>query len=77
MIARNIHHQSLRQLRCYARDKCFINDDKEFEIMMQFYHDLGIIVMHGETVILDAQWLIELFRQLITIPHYKITVRYT
>lgn len=74
LVAEDIYHQSLKQLRCYAS---FIKDDQEFDTMMQFYHDLGIIVKHRETVILDAQWLINLFRQLITIPHYENAVSYT
>jgi len=35
--------------------------------MLNFYHDLGVIVKHGRTVVLQAQWLIDLFKQLITV----------
>ena len=39
--------------------------------MLNFYHDLGIIVKHGHTVVLQAQWLIDLFKQLITVPPFN------
>ena len=45
--------------------------------MVNFYHDLGIIIKHRRTVILSAKWLIELFGQLITIPDFEKIVRYT
>ncbi|CAH3140179.1 unnamed protein product [Porites lobata] len=38
--------------------------------MVNFYHDLGIIIEHRSTVILSTQWLIDLFGQLITIPDF-------
>ena len=38
--------------------------------MLNFYHDLGVIVKHGQTVVLQAQWLINLFKQLITVPPF-------
>ena len=43
--------------------------------MLNFYHDLGMIIKHGSTVVLQAQWLIDIFKQLITIPRYKNMVR--
>ena len=45
--------------------------------MVNFYHDLGIIMVHRDTVILSTQWLINLFRQLITIPDSDKMVRNT
>jgi hypothetical protein len=38
---------------------------------LDFYHDLGVIVKHGNTVVLQAEWLIDLFRKLITIKPYE------
>ena len=38
--------------------------------MVNFYHDLRIIIKHRSTVILSARWLIDLFGQLITIPDF-------
>ena len=43
--------------------------------MVNFYHDLGIIIKHRGTVILSAKWLIDLFGQLITIPDFTKRVR--
>lgn len=63
-----MHYLEVELLQILARKKCFIKDEEEFELMMTFYHDLGLIIKQGTTVILDAKWLIELFRQLITIP---------
>ena len=44
--------------------------------MLQFYHDLGVIIYYGSngavdeslrnTVILNPQWLIDVFRRIIT-----------
>lgn len=42
--------------------------------MLNFYHDLGVIVKHGHTVVLQAQWLINLFKQLITVPPFNEVV---
>ena len=43
--------------------------------MVNFYHDLGIIIKHRSTVILSTLWLIKLFGQLITIPDFTKMVR--
>ena len=43
--------------------------------MLDFYHDLGMIVKHCSTVVLRAQWLIDLFKQLITIRSFNDMVR--
>ena len=43
--------------------------------MVDFYHDLGIIIKHCSTVIVSAEWLIDLFKQLIIIPPFDETVR--
>ena len=43
--------------------------------MLNFYHDLGVIVKHGSTVILRAEWLIKLFKQLITVRCFDDMVR--
>ena len=75
LIARNIYHMNLDQLRTYTKDVCFIEDEDQFHVMLNFYHDLGIIVKHRNTVILKAQWLIDLFRKLITIPPFDKAVR--
>ena len=75
MLSKNVYHLNLRELQTYARDNCFINDEEEFITMVDFYHDLGIIIKHCSTVIVSAEWLIDLFKQLITIPPFNETVR--
>ncbi|KAK3703402.1 hypothetical protein QZH41_007746 [Actinostola sp. cb2023] len=62
-----------------AKEVCFIEDQDEFMTMLDFYHDLGIIIKYGATVVLNAQWLIGLFKTLITIRPYddQTDSRYT
>ena len=62
----------LDQLLSVIRQVCHIVDEEEMTAMLNFYHDLGVIVKHGRTVVLQAQWLIDLFKQLITVrPFYE------
>ena len=63
---------NLDQLGSVMRQVCHIVDEEEMTAMLNFYHDLGVIVKHGCTVVLQAQWLIDLFKQLITVrPFYE------
>lgn len=55
------------QLLNVTREVCQIDDKEELTAMLNFYHDLGVIVKHGHTVVLQAQWLIDLFKKLITV----------
>lgn len=71
MLSKKIYYLDIKELQIYAKDTCFINDEEEFTTVVNFYHDLGIIIKHYSTVILSAKWLINLFRKLITIPHYE------
>ena len=75
LLAQNTHYVDVNELQIVAKEKCLIKDKNEFETMLQFYHDLGMIVKHRGTVVLNAQWLIDLFRQLITIPPFEEAVR--
>ena len=70
MIAKQIFHLNLVQLQSYAKKHCFIEDADEFAGMISFYRGLGMIIMHRSTVVLKAQWLIDLLKKLITIPHF-------
>lgn len=65
------------QLVTVAKDKCRIGDEEELSTMLNFYHDLGVIVKHGRTVVLQAQWLIDLFKQLITVRPFDEVVSNT
>ena len=67
MIDRKVYYLNLKQLQSIIQNVCFIEDEDEVATLLNFYHDLGIIVRHRNTVILQAQWLIEVFKQLITI----------
>ncbi|KAL9962049.1 hypothetical protein ACROYT_G031114 [Oculina patagonica] len=71
LVAKQIYHRNLQQLQYYAKKECFLKDEDEFAAMISFYHDLGVIIKHRSTVVLKAQWLIDLLKQLITIPHFN------
>ena len=75
LLSKKVYHLNLRKLQTYVKDNCYINDEEEFTTMVDFYHDLGIIINHCSTVILSAEWLIDLFKQLIIIPPFDETVR--
>ena len=75
LLSKKVYHLNLRKLQTYVKDNCYINDEEEFTTMVDFYHDLGIIIKHCSTVILSAEWLIDLFKQLIIIPPFDETVR--
>ena len=70
LIAKQIFYINLVQLQSYAKKHCSIEDADEFAGMISFYHGLGMIIKHRSTVVLKAQWLIDLLKQLITIPHF-------
>ncbi|XP_022809187.1 uncharacterized protein LOC111346088 isoform X5 [Stylophora pistillata] len=71
LVAENVYHTNIANLQTYAKDVCFIEDDEQFHTMLSFYHDLGMIVRHRNTVILKVQWLVSLFKKLVTIPPFK------
>ena len=76
LVARQIYHRDLDQLVSVINDVCSIDDEEELTAMLNFYHDLGVIVKHGRTVVLQAQWLIDLFKELITVKPYDELVSY-
>ena len=75
MIAKKIYCLNFKQLQSIIQKVCFIEDGDELATMLDFYHDLGIIVKHSDTVVLRAQWLINVFKELMTIPSLKKRVR--
>ena len=77
LIAEEVYYLNLEQLQGIIQRVCFIEDEDEAATMLDFYHDLGMIVKHRNTVILRAQWLIEVFRQLITIRRFNEMVSET
>ena len=75
LVLKNVFHMNLGQLQTVTREVCRIDDKEEMMAMLNFYHDLGVIVKHGQTVVLQAQWLIDLFKQLITVRPFHEVVR--
>ena len=75
LIAKKTYYLNLKQLQTIIQEVCFIRNENEIATMLDFYHDLGIIVKHHNTVVLQAQWLIDVFKQLITIRQYNDMVR--
>ena len=71
MVAKKKHFLVLTDLKTEVRKVCFIEDEAEMDTMLDFYHDLGMIVKHRNTVILQTQWLIDIFKNLITIPQFN------
>ena len=69
-MARQIYHMDLDRLLNVIIQECRIDDEDELAAMLNFYHDLGVIVKHGRTVVLQAQWLIDLFKQLIAVKPF-------
>ena len=73
-MAKQTYFMDLDQLLSVIRQVCQIEDEEEVTAMLNFYHDLGVIVKHGQTVVLQVQWLIDLFKQLIIVPPFDETV---
>ena len=74
LVAQHIYFLDLDPLLDVIRRVCHIKEEKEVTAMLNFYHDLRLIVKHGRTVVLQAQWLIDLFKQLITVRPQDETV---
>ena len=75
LTAKKINYLNLAQLQSIIQKVCFIEKEDEVATMLDFYHDLGIIVKHHDTVLLRLQWLINVFKQLVTIPSFNEMVR--
>ena len=75
MTDKKIYCLTFEQLQGIIQKVCFINDGDEVATMLDFYHDLGVIVKHRDTVVLQAQWLMKVFKEFVTIPSFDETVR--
>ena len=75
LVAKKTYYLNLEQLQAIIQKVCFIESEDEAATMLDFYHDLGMIVKHRTTVVLQAQWLIEVFKQLITVRPFSDMVR--
>ena len=64
-----------------ASDACNIFDDQEFQTLLNFLHDKRIVIHFNDTpeldklVVLDPQWLIDVFKMVITVRPYNIEER--
>ena len=74
LVAKQKYFMDLDELLSVIRQVCYIKAEEEVTTMLNFYHDLGVIVKHGQTVVLQAQWLIDLFKQLITVRPFDEAV---
>ena len=69
----------IERARQIASDECGIDDDEQFRTLLNFLHDQRILIHFSETpnlekmVILSPQWLIEIFKEVITVRHFKQT----
>ena len=72
---------SLAQARHIASEVCSINKDNEILTLLNFLHDLRILIHFNDTpelnnvVVLDPQWLIDVFKKVITVRPYDCKER--
>ena len=74
----NCKLMAIGEARQIATDKCGIEHDEQFRTMLDFLHDQKVLIHFNETqlnnlVILDPQWLIDIFKKVITIRRYEYT----
>ncbi|KAL9963773.1 hypothetical protein ACROYT_G027313 [Oculina patagonica] len=68
---------TLEEARKIASEVCNIVEDKELKTVLDFLHDQRILIHFDETpelsklVVLDLQWLIDVFKAVITIRPYR------
>ena len=67
----------LTEAKQLAFDVCRIDDDLDFQTLLNFLHDQRILIHFNGTpelermVILDPQWLIDVFKMVITVKRYE------
>ena len=67
---------SLESTKDIAKNDCNIVDEKEFETLMNFLHDIRSVIHYEDTVqlnklvVLDPQWLVDVFKKVITVKPY-------
>ncbi len=67
---------SLDKARQVAIEVCHISEEEEFVTLLKFLHDQRIIIHLDDNpslnkmVVLDIQWLIDVFKKVITIEPY-------
>ena len=69
-------HISLEAARDIADNVCSINEEKEFQTLMNYLHDLRSLIHFDDTamlnklVVLDPQWLVDVFKKVITVKPF-------
>ena len=72
---------SLDKARYIASEECLIYDEREFVTLLNFLHDQRVLVHFDDTpvlnnlVVLDPQWLIDVFKRVITVTPYDYKER--
>ena len=67
---------SIEHAKRIASEVCQIHDNQEFVTLLDFLHDQRILIHFGDTVelnklvVLDPQWLIDVFKAVITVKRY-------
>ena len=67
---------SLEETKEVAREVCNVFDEEEFITLLNFLHDQRVLIHFDETpelskmVVLDTQWLINVFKEVITIRQF-------
>ena len=67
---------SLETAASIASERCNVVDSKEFKTLLNFLHDKRILIHFDDTpelnelVVLDPQWLIDVFKKVITVKPY-------
>ena len=67
---------SLETAKDIAKNDCNIVDGKEFETLMNYLHDIRSLIHYEDTVqlnklvVLDPQWLVDVFKKVITVKPY-------
>ena len=71
---------SLEDVRNEA-EKCKIEDEREFKAVIQFFHDRHVVIHFDtpqlyELVMLDHTWLIDTFKEVITVKAWEEQERF-
>ena len=67
---------SLETAKRIANQECDISTENDFKTLLNFLHDLRILIHFNDTaelndlVVLDSQWLIDVFKRVITVKPY-------
>ena len=80
-VLREKHYKwmTINEARQIATDNCGIYDDEQFRTMLNFMHDQKVLIHFNKApelnnmVILDPQWLINIFKEVITVRRYEPT----